>query len=418
MTDTLLPLVHSHEASDLETELKALFIKLYLDALKPVADEINVYGAPHLGSFGLVERNIDQDGLTVLRETTEDRIRYLFKAWRHRNPERGLHFLRLYLRALFGDYAQANQLWHLKTATYPLGVKTALEMTSAGDDPNDYFLTSRVRVDIDTEIVPAKLLASLRSAVAARILLNVRIGKSARMRVGLGIASYGVNVCRLSTIVAPRLRVTGSLADWLPGSDYSSRLSIGGAIGTCTVTVLDGSQLPPSATVAVDNGTREVVVSWPSYGPAMPLDIPLNIEVRDGPRTATWSGFILFASTYVTSTPYAYLASERVGVGFSGHGFEYRVSIHDAVQSDATGIGFSVVGWVFGGSAEPEANEPVDVSYAIQGWTLRPSALETDSGEGVGVSYGISGFSLRPIPVASSGEVTDITFSLQGFTLS
>ena len=211
MADFLRPLEHSHAATTVEAELKDLFIKLWTDALAPTAMDINVYGAPHLGSFALVERNIDQDGLTVLRETTEARIRYLFKAWRHRNPERGLHFLRLYLAAIFDGGGAVNQLWQKKSETYPLHLRTPEEIEGADEDEADYFLTSRVRVDLDTEIIPAKLLASLRSSVAARILLNVRIGRTLRLSVGVAAPAYGAMVLRLNQtgIIRPA-----------PGGDY------------------------------------------------------------------------------------------------------------------------------------------------------------------------------------------------------
>lgn len=198
MADRLRPLQHSHEATGLEAELKDLFIKLYADSMAATADDLNVYGAPHLGSFGLIERNIDQDGLTVLRETTEDRIRYLFKAWRNRNPERGLHFLKLYLAALFGsDRGTVAQLWQRKSGTYPDELFTLAEIENAGETTDAFFLTSRVRVDVDSEIVPAKLLASLRSAVAARILLNVRVGRAVSAAVGLAPVMYGSMVLRV-----------------------------------------------------------------------------------------------------------------------------------------------------------------------------------------------------------------------------
>ena len=177
----------------MEAELKDLFIKVYADTMAATADDINVYGAPHLGSFGLVERNIDRDGLSVLRETTEARIRYLFRSWRHLNPERGLHFLRLYLSALFGDSWTVEQLWQRKDQPYP----TALATTAEVGDSEDYFLTSRVRVDVDSEIVPAKILSSLRSAIAARILLTVRVGRTFRSSVGTAAIAYNWHVFRI-----------------------------------------------------------------------------------------------------------------------------------------------------------------------------------------------------------------------------
>lgn len=195
---TMNALENSWSADELEEELTALFIKLFEDELRPLADDINVYGAPHLGSFSLVERNIDQDGLAVQRETTEERIRYLFKAWRHRNPQRGLHFLRTYLTVIFGDRATANQLWQKKGEPYPEATYTADEIAARGESESDYYLTSRVRVDLDSDIVPDKLVRSLRSAVAARLLLNLRIGKFMAMTVGTASTFMPVTAMRLS----------------------------------------------------------------------------------------------------------------------------------------------------------------------------------------------------------------------------
>lgn len=195
---TMNPLVNSHAATNLEAELKDLFIMLYEESMSATADDINVYGAPHLGSFALIERNIDQDGLTVLRETTDERIRYLFRAWRHRNPQRGMHFLRTYLSCLFGDNAESAQLWQKKSEPYPTALKTAAEIDEDGDAINDYFLTSRVRVDIGSDMLPDQLARSIRSAVAARILLNLRILKRMQSSVGTANLLAGVNVGRLS----------------------------------------------------------------------------------------------------------------------------------------------------------------------------------------------------------------------------
>ncbi len=195
--EKLRPLWHSHAATQVEAELKDLFIKVYAASLAATAEDIEVYGAPHLGSFELVERNIDQDGLAVLRETSEARIRYLFKAWRHRNPERGLYFLRLYLLALFGDTASIGQLWQRKSAPYPEDLRTIGEIATLGESLDDYFLTSRVRVDLDGSILQTKLLASLKSAVAARLLLNVRVGRAVTATTGSALVGYGVNLLQM-----------------------------------------------------------------------------------------------------------------------------------------------------------------------------------------------------------------------------
>lgn len=209
MNDQLRPLQRSHAATELEAELKDLFIRLWTESMADTADDINVYGAPHLGSFGLVERSVERDGLSVLRETTDERIRYLFRGWRHRNPERGLHFLRLYLSALFGDAWTVEQLWQRKTAPYPTDLVTKAEAESESGNP--FFLTSRVRVDVDSEIVPAKILASLRSAVAARILLTVRVGRTLRASFCCPALGYSWHVFRIGkygTFEPPPIPVT------------------------------------------------------------------------------------------------------------------------------------------------------------------------------------------------------------------
>lgn len=213
MSDDLKPLQYSFDATTLEAELKDLFIKLYQDALGETGDDINVYGAPHLGSFSLVERNIDAEGLTVLRETTEARIRFLFKAWRHRNPERGLHFLRLYVNTIFGE-SSIEQLWQKKTDPYPLTVKSRAEIEASGESEDDYFLTSRVRVDLSTTLVPEKLVRSLRSAVAARLLLKIRISRTMMINTAVAMTGYGVQVLRL--------RGTTESAAETPGIQYFS----------------------------------------------------------------------------------------------------------------------------------------------------------------------------------------------------
>lgn len=199
---TMNPLVHSHAATHLEAEMKDLFIKLYEDFLKDTADDINVYGAPHLGSFSLIERNVDMDGLTALRETTEERIRYLFTAWRHSNPQRGMHFLRTYLACIFGNNAEAAQLWQKTTEAYPTAVKTELEISNDGESLSDYYLTSRVRVDIGSDLLPDQLARSMRSAVAARILLNLRILKRMESSVGMASVLTAVMVGRLSNVTS------------------------------------------------------------------------------------------------------------------------------------------------------------------------------------------------------------------------
>ena len=49
------PLAQSFANGSIERELQALMIQLYDESLKDTADEINLYGAPHLGPLLLIQ---------------------------------------------------------------------------------------------------------------------------------------------------------------------------------------------------------------------------------------------------------------------------------------------------------------------------------------------------------------------------
>lgn len=199
------PLQNSWAATQLEQELKDLLIKLYDDEMRAQADDINVYGAPFLGSFSLVERNVTQDGLTVLRQDDETAMRYLFKAWRFRNPQRGFHFLRTYLQCLFGSVYEVDQLWQKKTEPYPTFLLSKQEIGFAGESESDFYLTSRIRVDLDTTIVPDRIIRSLRTTIAARFLLDIRIAKRQQTTFGVANALGGTCVAKFKgETIAPR----------------------------------------------------------------------------------------------------------------------------------------------------------------------------------------------------------------------
>lgn len=177
ITLPLVPLQKSWEANEVETDLKNLFIRLYDEHLSLQAEEMTVYGMPHLGQFSLIERLVTQDGLAVIRQGDESGLRYLYKAWKHNNPKRGLHFIRTYLQVLFGDAYDVAQLWQEKIGQYPESLKTAAEISLAAEDLADYFLTSRIRVDLDTDLIPNNIIRSLKTALAARFVLEMRIAK-------------------------------------------------------------------------------------------------------------------------------------------------------------------------------------------------------------------------------------------------
>lgn len=60
------------------------------------------------------------------------------------------------------------------------------------------------------------------------------------------------------------LYVEGILPRAAPSLAYEGRLQIHNAVGDCTIKLLSGN-LPPGATLSVDQTTKEVVLTWPAY---------------------------------------------------------------------------------------------------------------------------------------------------------
>jgi hypothetical protein len=164
----LAPLRNSHEASELEAELKGLFIAMLDAFVRPGEREINTLGTPHLGPFSQVEQGVKNEGLALYRRADEDAMRYLFRSWRARNPKRGLHMLRTYLQVLWPGGWAVEQMYQEKAEPYP----EALWAQPAADR----YRTSRVRVGIESpDTTGDDVLAAvpaLRSVVPARILLE------------------------------------------------------------------------------------------------------------------------------------------------------------------------------------------------------------------------------------------------------
>lgn len=173
----LVPLRRSFDANQIELDIKNALVSAYNDLLAAQHDEIAAYGAPHLGSFALVERHVSKDGLALLRQGDETGMRYLFKAWKHRNPKRGTAFLKTYLQVLFGGNFEVSQLWQEKALPYPTALRSQKEIELQLLDIADHFLTSRIRVDLDIETIPENIIRSLRTALAARFVLMLRVAK-------------------------------------------------------------------------------------------------------------------------------------------------------------------------------------------------------------------------------------------------
>lgn len=113
------PLQHSHAGSQIEGELKLLFKELFGLVGRDTFDA-NVLGAAHLGSFDLVRKMVNHDGLVLLKGDREEAAtRYLYRAWKSGDVQkRGLHFVRTYLQLLFPGVTSVRQMWHDKRHPY------------------------------------------------------------------------------------------------------------------------------------------------------------------------------------------------------------------------------------------------------------------------------------------------------------
>lgn len=116
----LQPLQGSAEYDDLETGLKAIFMSVFEEYLRPRERELNVYGMPHLGSAALMERFLKLNGLPLIKRE-DTRTAFLMKAALSRNKRRGMIFLRQYLQATWPNAWKVEPLYHpVKTADeYP-----------------------------------------------------------------------------------------------------------------------------------------------------------------------------------------------------------------------------------------------------------------------------------------------------------
>ena len=112
-------------------------------------------------------------------------MRYLFRAWRAKNPKRGLHMLRAYLQLLWPNGWEMTQMWQDHDAEYP---------TLSATDEGNHFLTSRVHVAISAGASDGSDVAAaapaMRSVLAARFLLNVSIKQDTMVPLGIVCRAY------------------------------------------------------------------------------------------------------------------------------------------------------------------------------------------------------------------------------------
>lgn len=179
----LKPLQQSFAADAAENDLRNLLIDLFRDMLADQTYDVNVSGAMHLGSFDLVRRAVNADGLSLMQgDRSESAVRYLYRAWRARNRNgRGLFFLKTYLQLLFPNLCQVAQLWQDKSAEYPHGLRSVLDYNDDGThfvpDPSRYWLTSRIEIGLDLSITTRSITTLtdiFRSIVPARLVPQFR----------------------------------------------------------------------------------------------------------------------------------------------------------------------------------------------------------------------------------------------------
>ncbi len=179
----LKPLQESFAVDASEDELKSLFVDLFRELLSNDTYDVNVSGAMHLGSYDLVRRAVNADGLVLLQgNRTEPAVRYLYRAWRARNRNgRGMFFLRTYLQLLFPNLCQVAQLWQAIDEPYPFGLWSELDDNEDGSqwqpDPAKYWLTSRVEIALDLSLTTRSITTLtdiFRSILPARLVPQFR----------------------------------------------------------------------------------------------------------------------------------------------------------------------------------------------------------------------------------------------------
>lgn len=280
---SLAPLAGSFEQNQLESELKKVFLAVFEKLVRERERALNLYGMAHLGGDELVARNLYGDGLAVIRRDAE-RVRFLLKAWRARNPKRGMLFLRTYLQTIWPNEWRIDQFWH--------PIATALEYpahkTTYGS-PKTHFLTSRVRVGVTVEADDGTGLVAmqkaLRSTLAARLVLelvlNVEMENAGAT--GLGLSNGGVGITLLhgegkliaQDVVTSPLPILLGAVIGMP-AQFQGSLRIPGVYGN-GVSINDGAAIGQSVSLI---GSLTQAESWGgelAYANGMDLGMPVYI---------------------------------------------------------------------------------------------------------------------------------------------
>lgn len=172
----LKALENSYTNNDLEDGVKKIFIHLFKEHIGEESFNAFVSGVPHLGSFPLVQRFLNDDGLALLDSSMiEPATRYLYRTWKSGDVQkRGLHVVKIYMRLLFGDGAEVYQLQQPINEPYPTFLEQFDPLIGLLDE---HFLTSRVNLDIDISMStqPIKRITnSIQSVLPARFVPDLR----------------------------------------------------------------------------------------------------------------------------------------------------------------------------------------------------------------------------------------------------
>lgn len=175
----LRPLENSYAENQEETELKALFLQVFREYLSEKLFDVNVSGAMHLGSYDLVRKMVNADGLALLQgDRVEAACRYLYRAWMSRdNRSRGMYFLRTYLQLLFPNLCAVDQMWHEIGKEYPNALHSSFDDNGFTPDPETMYLTSRIEIALDLTISTRSittLTGIFRSILPARLVPQFR----------------------------------------------------------------------------------------------------------------------------------------------------------------------------------------------------------------------------------------------------
>lgn len=209
----IYPFVASEMTEEIELAWKNVFLRVFKKMLWHRQRDLLHYGSPYLAQSALLTKFALNDGLSLMRADGDiDRLRYLFKAWRVKNPKRGFHFLRTYLQMLYPDGFTIEQLWQETDKPYTTSLVNA-EGVRRKNTP--HWLTSRIKISI-TDISEdgqqiLQYVSTIQSIIGARFVVGLTVkkelgnkNKPSKFVIGTGFSGFNFasfkGKCRLPII--------------------------------------------------------------------------------------------------------------------------------------------------------------------------------------------------------------------------